>query len=239
MTDDEGRVARPDSPASPPAKRPGPRDRLIIAAARLFAQNGFEAVSLRQIGTAAGQRNTNAVRYHFGTKERLIEAIFERHQARLESVRRAMLDSIPSPRGPEAIGTLLAIIVLPPFAIADEEERYNYIKLISEYLNRQRDSGMRHPLDYATELLPALVEARDLLRSLLGLPDEIFDFRTQMVVGMAFQAVIQRRVRLASGLPCPSEQVLIDDIMAMVGAAMQAERGAIAIPNANLRDILI
>lgn len=233
MTDDVGRVV------APPAKRAGPRDRLIAAAARLFAQHGFEAVSLRQIGTAAGQRNTNAVRYHFGTRERLIEAIFERHQDKLESIRRAMLDSIPPPRGPDAIGALLATIVLPPFAITDEDDRYNYIKLISEYLNRHRDSGMRHPLDYATELLPALVEARDALRSLLGLPDEIFDFRIQMVVGMAFQAVIQRRVRLASGLPCPSEQVLIDDIMAMVVAAMQAGCGTIATLRANLSDFSI
>lgn len=53
------------------------RERIILAAERLFSQRGLNAVSLREVGTAAGQRNSAAVQYHFGDKEALLAAIFE------------------------------------------------------------------------------------------------------------------------------------------------------------------
>lgn len=208
-----------------PGRSSESRLRLIAAAERLFARDGFDAVSLRQICAAAGQRNTNAVRYHFGDKDRLIEAIFERRQAELEPIRRRLLQAIPayaSDTMPTTIDALLGVVVRPPLLIADEEERYNYVKLLAAYLNRHRDGGMRHPLDYAPYLLPALVEAHRRLFAALALPREIFDLRIQMIVGVALQAVIQRRTRMTAGLACPPEAVVIAEMMAMAGAAMRA-----------------
>ncbi|MFN2539547.1 MAG: TetR/AcrR family transcriptional regulator [Mycobacteriales bacterium] len=49
---------------------------LLLTAERLFAENGLAGVSLRQIATEAGSSNNSAVAYHFGSKERLVEAIF-------------------------------------------------------------------------------------------------------------------------------------------------------------------
>ena len=87
---------------------------------------------------------------------------------------------------------------------------------------RHRDGGMRHPLDYAPQLLPALVEAHARLFEACDLPWDIFDLRIQMIVGLALQAVIQRRARLAAGLACPDEKVVIDEMMAVASAAMRA-----------------
>lgn len=202
------------------------RLRLIRAAERLFADHGFKAVSLRQIGAAADQRNTSAVRYHFGDKDGLIEAIFERRQAELEGYRRVLLAAIP-PEGPQpdgaaTIDALLGVIVRAPLMIADAEARYDYVRLIAAYLNRDRDSGLRHPLDYAPTLLPALVAVHERLFRACRLPRDIFDLRIQMIVGLALQAVIQRRIRLSAGLPCPDEDVVIEEMMAMAGGAMRA-----------------
>ena len=122
----------------------------------------------------------------------------------------------------EAIDGLLAVIVRAPLMIADPVERYQYVRLIAAYLNRDRDSGVRHPLDYAPMLLPSLTEAHERLFRACGLPREIFDLRIQMIVGLALQAVIQRRARLAAGLPCPDEDTVIAEMMAMVGGAMRA-----------------
>lgn len=67
------------------------RLRLIEAAERLYAERGVNGVSLREIGAEAGQRNTGAVRYHFGSKQKLIDAVF-RHRMELVNRRReAML----------------------------------------------------------------------------------------------------------------------------------------------------
>jgi AcrR family transcriptional regulator len=52
---------------------------LMRAAEQLFASQGVDRVSLREIAIAAGQRNVSAATYHFGSKRELIEAILERH----------------------------------------------------------------------------------------------------------------------------------------------------------------
>ena len=69
---------------------PSPQEQIVRAAERLFALHGIEGVSLRQIGVAAGNGNNSAVRYHFGSKDQLIQAIFEYRLPRLHE-RRTLL----------------------------------------------------------------------------------------------------------------------------------------------------
>lgn len=59
------------------------RDRLIEAAARLFARNGYTASSVAAIGEEAGL-SRGLVNFHFETKERLLHAVLERLVAELE-----------------------------------------------------------------------------------------------------------------------------------------------------------
>jgi AcrR family transcriptional regulator len=68
--------------------------RLIETAERLYAERGVHGVSLREIGAEAGQRNTGAVRYHFGTKEQLLDAVFEHRMVSINSHRLALLDEL-------------------------------------------------------------------------------------------------------------------------------------------------
>lgn len=53
------------------------RTRLLDAAARLFAEQGFAETSTREICTAAGL-NAGAIHYHFGDKEALYRAVLAR-----------------------------------------------------------------------------------------------------------------------------------------------------------------
>jgi AcrR family transcriptional regulator len=59
------------------------RQRLIDAAARLFAQGGFTASSVAAIGEAAGV-SRGLVNFHFSTKENLLRAVIEQLVAELE-----------------------------------------------------------------------------------------------------------------------------------------------------------
>ena len=61
--------------------RPVP-DRLLAAAADLFARDGFDAVSVRQI-TSRAKANLGAITYHFGSKEALYHAVIDRVGAHL------------------------------------------------------------------------------------------------------------------------------------------------------------
>jgi len=73
-----------------PVVAPSTKEQIARAAERLFAEHGIEGVSLRQIGAAAGNGNNSAVQYHFGSKDQLIQAIFEHRLPRLHE-RRTLL----------------------------------------------------------------------------------------------------------------------------------------------------
>jgi AcrR family transcriptional regulator len=93
------RAAAVEKPKKAPAETP---ERVLEVAERLFAERGLDAVSIRDIIAAAGA-NLGAINYHFGTKDRLIDAVFERRlipsaqeQLRaLEAVERAAGDRPP------------------------------------------------------------------------------------------------------------------------------------------------
>ena len=64
------------APGAPGAPANATARQLLGVAERLFAEHGIAGVSLRQIAAEAGSLNNSAVRYHFGTKDDLLRAIF-------------------------------------------------------------------------------------------------------------------------------------------------------------------
>lgn len=56
------------------------KDKIIIAAEKLFSEHGFEQTSLRQI-TSEAEVNLASVNYHFGSKKALIQAVMARYQS--------------------------------------------------------------------------------------------------------------------------------------------------------------
>lgn len=70
-------------PAEPNARSEATRSALIAAAMQAFARSGFEAVSTREIASAAGAHPA-LIGYHFGGKEGLYLAVFEHIAATME-----------------------------------------------------------------------------------------------------------------------------------------------------------
>ncbi|MDT7784639.1 MAG: hypothetical protein QOF58_3058 [Pseudonocardiales bacterium] len=77
-----------------PERGSATRELILATAERLFAEYGMHAVSNRQIGEAAGQSNTAAVSYHFGTKADLVRAITRGHTEQIEHLRVYMMAEI-------------------------------------------------------------------------------------------------------------------------------------------------
>jgi AcrR family transcriptional regulator len=67
------------------------REVILTTAERLFAERGIHTVSNRQISEAAGQGNSAAVGYHFGTKDDLVRAIVRKHNEQMEQLRVTMV----------------------------------------------------------------------------------------------------------------------------------------------------
>ncbi len=69
------------------------RERILAAAAPLFAEKGFESTGVRAIAAAAAV-NIAAVNYHFGSKDALIDAVSDRHVNTVNACRHAALDAV-------------------------------------------------------------------------------------------------------------------------------------------------
>jgi AcrR family transcriptional regulator len=70
---------------------PSTKEQIVLAAERLFAEHGIDGISLRRIGAAAGNANNSAVQYHFGSKDELIQAIFDHRLPRLHERRMLLI----------------------------------------------------------------------------------------------------------------------------------------------------
>ena len=85
------------------------RERIKRAARRLFALNGVDAVAVRDIIAAAGQKNASALNYYFGSKEGLIETLIGDALAIAHARWDAALDALEAAGGPRTIREVVEI----------------------------------------------------------------------------------------------------------------------------------
>jgi AcrR family transcriptional regulator len=69
------------------------KERILDAAEKLFAREGFHCTSLRAI-TREARVNLAAVNYHFGSKDALLSAVFARRLLPLNEIRRAGIEKV-------------------------------------------------------------------------------------------------------------------------------------------------
>lgn len=97
-----------------------PRERLLMVAERMFADEGLAAVSVRAI-TAAAQVNLASLHYHFGSKEGLLEAIFSARAKPIADERMRMLGECrEGPGRPPLLDQILAAFLLPALTLGME-----------------------------------------------------------------------------------------------------------------------
>ncbi len=81
---------------------PDAKTRILDAAERLFMENGYAATSVRMITGAAGVP-VALVNYHFGSKQGLMEAVYERALGARSGSRVSYLDKLEAEAGGQAI----------------------------------------------------------------------------------------------------------------------------------------
>ena len=115
------------------------RERLLDEAERLFAQKGYNAVTVREITAAAGS-NLAAVNYHFGNKENLYVEVFRsRWMARARKIQQSLVALEKEPRlTPEQVVRTLADAFLGTAMTNDE--RLRHAQLIAREMGPDSDS---------------------------------------------------------------------------------------------------
>lgn len=103
------------STSKEPARKPNMREAILAAAEELFATNGFNAVSVRDIAQAAGA-NPGSVTYHFKTKDGLLLEIYQRHCGPMNLRRSELLEAARRVRDlQDRLEAIVRAYVVPAF----------------------------------------------------------------------------------------------------------------------------
>lgn len=117
------------------------RGKLLDAAERLFADDGYDGTSLRDIAERAKQHLALST-YHFGTKERLFEEVIQRRAVEMEAIRLAALDKIDLARlsQADAVRALIEAYALPMIRARYSSSRQwqAHVRLITQLISVKR-----------------------------------------------------------------------------------------------------
>ncbi|KRB82390.1 hypothetical protein ASE00_10000 [Sphingomonas sp. Root710] len=137
------------------------RERILDVAERLFASAGFDAVSMRQVGTDADVPFA-LVSYHFGSKLGLYKAVFKRRSGTLTTQRLDQLKSIEL--GPDLRENLIEVaraLVEPLLLLRETESGRTFAQLLAREVHDPVEGGRGIVEEY---LDPIGVAAVDVLR---------------------------------------------------------------------------
>ena len=182
------------------------------AAERLFALNGFQNVSVRDITAEAGV-NLASVNYHFGSKDALLFAIFRRRTGELNRERARMLHEAGDRHaGAPPVRDILEALFAPPLRWADPA---NDRRISVQFIIRARSEGtaeMREALQNDVSHLARFAEALRAARP--DLPAETVYWRLHFALGMVHNnrfAEFDRLHHLSGGLTAEG------DVTALLG----------------------
>jgi AcrR family transcriptional regulator len=198
------------------------RDKLLDAAARLFAERGVEAVSIAEIVRSAGQRNSSALHYHFGSRDAVLVALLERHVPDIRSRRLELLELARAAPGDDPRAAAEAIVrPVTEFAQRGWRERayLQYGSMLGQQIDR-----------LAPEVQTLLADTsgyeawRLLAQRCPRLPTKIWMERMAICTAFIGRAAADRAAQLDRGgaHPVLSDDLFVDNLLDMVLGAMTA-----------------
>lgn len=137
------------------------RERILDAAEALFAEHGYDGVTLRRIANRAGV-DVALANYHFGKKLDLFEAVFSRRAALLNEARLQALRACQASSGAEGPSVEQIIeAFLRPLELHQEtgDEGWRHYLALIAYINNSPYWGRRMMSRLFNELVQEFIEA--------------------------------------------------------------------------------
>lgn len=231
------KAPRSSAPLAPDVRRPPnrsgerTRERILDAAEHLFSERGIDGVSMRDIA-ARGRATLALANYHFGSKEGLYRAVFERRIAPVSAERRAALaEVLARDDGPPAIAAILDALARPWVELRGSPGGLAYTRLVA------REAG--DPAEGERGIVHALLDpvARDFLAAmrlaLPGLSRQRVNWAYHFFIGALLLILTNpQRVTRLSGNACAieSDSAVIGEIVqffseALAGSQLAAGAG--------------
>lgn len=106
---------------------------ILNAAERVFGTHGYAGASMRQIAEDAGVAQA-LLHYHYSSKDRLYEAVFERRSSAINAHRGQLLDALFAGDKPATVEDVLTIVFTPlseMFRGEDAENLALYVQMVA------------------------------------------------------------------------------------------------------------
>ena len=147
------------------------RTAIIEAAEALFAEYGLHGASFRQISERANQKNASAIQYHFGSRDQLVEAVFEYRMRVVNPKRLKMLGEID---GAGVAGDARALVSVWVWPLAEElrprEEGNHYLQFLARAAKEKQLAIQLAPIELMTGWFGA---TERITRLLPDLPEKV------------------------------------------------------------------
>ncbi|MBT8139504.1 MAG: TetR family transcriptional regulator [Gammaproteobacteria bacterium] len=161
-----------------------------MAAEKLFAEQGLDAVSTRMIARAAGQKNNSALQYHFANRDSLVEAILDYRVSPVNQQRLKRLQQLQAIEKPISTRALVEVFVRP---FAEEllkpiVDTY-YVSLLAQLYAYQRGRELYLRDRERARALHSISAL--LIRKLAPLPQPVVHLRLQFMGRQTINAVAE------------------------------------------------
>ena len=198
-----------------------PKGKIIRVAEQLFAKNGIENTSLREIAEQAGQKNPNAVQYHFESKDRLIHAIWQRHASKINSKRLLYLDELTAK---PTLNELVKAMVMPIAECLSDTNGGQYYLLIMSQLVSHGESNLLNMFLSTPENATSLL-LNKMQPYLKNMNDKDRTARMLLIAGVLFHGLsdyLRLKNDNAQTVAHVNEQTIIRNIIAMIESFISA-----------------
>jgi AcrR family transcriptional regulator len=194
------------------------RERIILAAERLFAARGIGGPSLEEIGAATGQRNKTAIQYYFGDRDGLVDAVIDYRSAATQAMRARMLAAMITEGREPDVRSLAAVIVHP--VAAQLEPGNHYAGFLAQL------TIARGPFEIASAEFTTIFES--LKRLLPDLPLELLEARFAIALDTNIMTLAHVQRQMEDGTLALPVGARVADLVELIagGLAAPAAQGA-------------
>ena len=160
---------------------------LLRVAERLIAVGGLTGPSDREIIADAKVGNKSAIKYHFGSRRGLIDAILAEHGEVLRVRRALAFEELTVSRATTNLFQLSRVVVEPYASfLADGPSQWAYLAVAQSVLEDPREQPEDLPARFRDPLIPRLIE---LMLTQIPLPAELSAERALVGIGQVIASV--------------------------------------------------
>lgn len=172
------------------------REQIVEAAEKIFAERGFQAMTLRTV-TKAAEVNLAAVNYHFGSKTNLMRAVIQRRIEPVNAERFRRLEALTTAHAPDPVPLqqIFEALFLPLFeqAAGTEDNDLIFMQMIGRALTEPADFMRKMHKEFFAALSKRFLS--ELKRTCPHLTEEKLQLRYYLSVSTMLGTIIEQ-VRL-------------------------------------------